>query len=233
MADFAGMDVSGILTSKTDAELAKKVASSKSKLDLDMTDFITLMVTELTHQGIDDSVNTSDMLNQMVQMQMVQAMVNMTDASIMSYSASLVGQTVTVVDGYDSDGKPIELVGKVMGTGQYNGEQVIFLDNDKYYKLSEIMAVGVLPKDAETGDPNDKVEPGDKVDGTDKPEDGDKTEGTEKPGESGGTEGTDQPEGADKTEGSGTEADQADGTGENSTTPEYSGENGVPEDTTT
>ena len=120
MADFSGMDVSGILnTTAADSTLAKKVASSKDKLELDMTDFITLMVTELTNQGIDNSMDTSDMLNQMVQMQMVQSMVNMTDASIMSYSSSLVGKEVTVVDGYDSNGKPIELVGKVMGTGQY------------------------------------------------------------------------------------------------------------------
>lgn len=233
MADFSGMDVSGILnTTAADSTLAKKVASSKDKLELDMTDFITLMVTELTNQGIDNSMDTSDMLNQMVQMQMVQSMVNMTDASIMSYSSSLVGKEVTVVDGYDSNGKPIELVGKVMGTGQYNGEQVIFLDNDKYYKLSEIMAVGRLPADAETGDPNDKVEPGDKVEGTDKPEGDDKTEGTDKPEDGDKTEGT---EGADKTEGSGTEADKAEGTGgeNNGAAPEYNGENGAPEDMTT
>ncbi|MEI3363572.1 MAG: hypothetical protein V8R75_14135 [Oscillospiraceae bacterium] len=51
------------------------------------------MVTELQNQSIDQTADTSDMLNQLVQMQMVQALVNMTDASVMSYAASLVGKS--------------------------------------------------------------------------------------------------------------------------------------------
>ncbi len=154
---------------------ANQAAAIKKKdpMSLDMTDFITLMITQLTNQGIDDSMDTSDMLNQMVQMQMVQAMVNMTDASIMSYAASLVGQEVTVANGYDSDGKLIEYTGKVTGTGQYNGEQVVFMDNDKYYRMSEILAVGRLPEKPAEDD--------DKVEG-DGAED-DKTEGVDKPGD--------------------------------------------------
>ena len=94
-----------------------KVETQEDKMGLDMTDFLTLMVTELKNQSIDQTADTSDMLNQLVQMQMVQALVNMTDASVMSYAASLVGKEVTVV-----------FVG------------------DKYYLLSEILAVGTLPK---------------------------------------------------------------------------------------
>ena len=45
-------------------------------------------MTELQNQSIDQTADTSDMLNQLVQMQMVQALVNMTDASVMSYAAS-------------------------------------------------------------------------------------------------------------------------------------------------
>ena len=48
-----------------------KVEKKGDNMNLDMTDFLTLMITELTHQGIDESVDTSDMLNQMIQMQMV------------------------------------------------------------------------------------------------------------------------------------------------------------------
>ena len=154
MADFAGMDVSGILTSKTDAELAKKVASSKSKLDLDMTDFIQLMITQLTNQGIDETVDTSDMLNQMIQMQMVETIATLTDASVMSYAASLVGKDVTVGK-FDSEGNLQEIYGTVTGTGTMNGNQVIFV-NDEYYQMSEILAVGKLPPKKEEGD--DKVE---------------------------------------------------------------------------
>lgn len=124
------------------------VSTQEDKMSLDMTDFLTLMVTELQNQSIDETADTSDMLNQLVQMQMVQALVNMTDASVMSYAASLVGKEVTVAQ-YDSDGNMQELVGVVSGTGTYNGNQVIFVD-DKYYQLSEILAVGTLPKTEET-----------------------------------------------------------------------------------
>ena len=120
------------------------VTSSKDKTSLEMTDFLTLMVAELTNQSIDETADTSDMLNQLVQMQMVQALVNMTDASIMSYAASLVGKEVTVGQ-YDSDGNLQEIVGTVTGTGTYDGNQVVFI-GDKYYHLSEILAVGTLPK---------------------------------------------------------------------------------------
>ena len=37
----------------------------------------------------------------------------------------------------------------VQGTGTYNGQQVIYLDNGKGYFLSEIMAVGTLPPKTE------------------------------------------------------------------------------------
>lgn len=115
----------------------------KESYDLNMEDFLTLMVTELTNQSIDQTADTSEMLNQMVMMQMVTALTNMTDASIMSYAASLVGKTVTVGQ-YNDQGKLEEVVGTVTGTGTMDGEQVIFV-NDKYYKMNEIMAVGTLP----------------------------------------------------------------------------------------
>ncbi len=132
-----------------------KIEKKGSGLDLDMTDFLTLMVTELTNQGIDGNMDTSEMLNQMVQMQMVQALANMTDASVMSYAASLVGKGVTVAK-VDSDGQMQELYGEVTGTGTMNGQQVVFV-NDEYYYMNEIMAVGKLPQ-------TQKTEPADKTD---------------------------------------------------------------------
>ena len=127
-----------------------KRANEKSGYDLDMQDFLTLMVTELQNQSIDNTADTSEMLNQMVMMQMVSALTDMTDASIMSYAASLVGKTITVGQ-YDSNGVLQEIVGQVTGTGTMNGEQVVFV-NDKYYHMNEIMAVGVLPKASQKED---------------------------------------------------------------------------------
>lgn len=177
MGDFMA-DLGNVYGSSQIANKKVNIQQKGDNTKLDMTDFIQLMITQLTNQGIDESVDTSDMLNQMIQMQMVETMANLTDASIMSYAASLVNQKVTVGK-MNSEGKLEEVYGTVTGTGTMNGKQVIFLDNDEYYQMSEIMAVGKLPPPKE------------------EEEDGDKTEGTEEPG------GTQKPESTQKPDGSG------------------------------
>ncbi|MBQ2697463.1 MAG: hypothetical protein IJF59_02205 [Clostridia bacterium] len=132
--------------------MLKDAGVEKEKpMGLDFTDFLSLMIAQFQNQSIDSTADTTDMLNQMVQMQMIQsltdmseALLNLTDASVMSYSASLVGKEVTVAK-YDDKGQLQELVGTVTATGTMDGEQVVFL-GDEYYKLNEIMAVGRLPE---------------------------------------------------------------------------------------
>lgn len=164
-----------------DVTIAKKGSNS----DLDMLDFITLMIAQMSNQGIDDTMDTSEMLNQMVQMQMIQSMVNMTDATTMNYAATLVGKEVTV--GKYVDGKLQEVYGEVTATGTMDGQPVIFV-NDEYYYLSELMAVGKLPppKEEEDDKEDDKTEgvdkPG-KPDGEQKPDETQKPDGTQKPDE--------------------------------------------------
>ncbi|MBR3704628.1 MAG: hypothetical protein IKM11_03980 [Oscillospiraceae bacterium] len=132
--------------------------STTDAYGLDMSDFMSLMVAQFTNQSIDATADISDMLNQLVQMQMVTAlssmstaMNTMTDASIMTYAASLVGKEVTVA-GFDEEGNYQEVIGNVTATGSYGGEQVIFVDDVMYY-MDQIIAVGRLPEAAsgETG----------------------------------------------------------------------------------
>lgn len=185
----------------SDITIAKKGSNS----DLDMLDFITLMIAQMSNQGIDDTMDTSEMLNQMVQMQMIQSMVNMTDATTMNYAASLVGKNVTV-GSLGDDGKLQEVYGEVTGTGTMDGQQVIFIDNDKYYYLSDLMAVGKLPPPEE-----DEEEVGEKTEGVDKPGETTKPEDTKKPEETPKPEETVTPD--EKTE-----------------NPEYDGGSGAPTD---
>ena len=189
-------------THKTASGKEVTVAKKGSNLDLDMTDFIQLMITQLTSQGIDDTMDTSEMLNQIVQMQMITSMVNMTDAVTMNYSASLVGKNVTVGK-YGSDGKLQEIYGEVTGTGTIDGQQVVFLDNKEYYLLSEIMAVGKLPPKEE-----------------DKEEDGEKTEGAEGTGNAGTAGGSGSTEA--------TPPQETVQPGGETQTPQYGGEDGAP-----
>lgn len=166
-------------TSAADTKTAKK-----NGYDLSMEDFLQLMMVELQNQTIDDTADTGEMLNQMVQMQMVTALTNMTDTNIMTYASSLVGKEVTI-GSYDSEGNLQEKVIQVIGTGMYNGDQVIFGDDGKTYQLNQIMAVGRLP-DSEDSGATEK--PGEGGDTTDKP--------VEKPGEGGGS--TDKPDEVEK-----------------------------------
>lgn len=160
-------------SSKTadDKNIGYLTDSSADNLTLTMEDFLQLMIVQFQNQDIDNPASTSDMMNQLMQMSTIQSMATMTDATTMTYAASLVGKTVTI--GEYSSGRGLEeIVGVVTGTGTYDGDQVIFV-NGKSYKLSSIMAVGVLP-DAED-------------DAT-----GDGTTGTD-----GSTDSTEQPEGGD------------------------------------
>ena len=214
-----------------------KVQNKSDNMKLDMTDFLQLMITQLTNQGIDETMDTSEMLNQMVQMQMITAMTNMTDASIMSYGASLVGKEVTVAK-IDGNGKMQEYVGTVSGTGTMNGKQVIVID-DEYYYLNEILAVGRLPDPPKT---EDTEKPGEGEDTVTKPEDTEKPgegegtitkpEDTEKPGEGEGT--VTKPEDAEKPgEGENTvtkpeDTKEPDPVSPPTETPLYTGMDGVP-----
>ena len=167
---------------------------SKDKSQLSFTDMLGLMVTQFQNQSIDNQASTTDMMNQLVQMTTMQAMTALTTkmdevalANVMSYSASLVGKEVTVGVWNEQTGKLEEIVGVVKGSGTYDGQQVIYLDNGKGYFLSDIMAVGTLPPKTE--------KPGEEGDG-----EGDKTEGTPGPGEGDSNDTTTKPP---ETEGSG------------------------------
>ena len=140
MSDLANMQINSVLSSTAAKTTKNKSAGSTA---LDMTDFLTMMVAQFQNQDPENAASTTDMLNQMVQMSMIQAITNITDAATMIYSSSLVGKEVTVGQ-FDSDGKLQEIVGTVTGTGTYNGNPVVFVDGISY-NLSSILAVGRLP----------------------------------------------------------------------------------------
>lgn len=135
-------------------KVATKSTNKKAGSDLDMTDFLTLMVAMFQNQDIDNAASTTDMMNQMVQMSVVQAITNIStlidDSTVLTYAASLVGKEVTIGQ---YKGKELqEIVGTVTGTGTLNGQQVVFIGDDSYY-LNDIMAVGRLPDKENTKAP--------------------------------------------------------------------------------
>ena len=216
MANNYMADLSGVLGAGA-TYTSKNSTSRANNTELNMEDFLTLMIVQLQNQTIDDTADTSEMLNQMVQMQMITALTNMTDASLMSYASSLVGKEVTIgISG--SDGLE-ERVITVIGTGVSDGQQVIFGSDGNTYALSQIMAVGRLPEIKQPELPDDSTDK--PVDGVDKPGEGETPDNS-----------TDKPvEGTDETvDGAGKPADDRpvtpdDGTGDN--TPDEGGNDAV------
>ncbi|BAL01161.1 flagellar hook capping protein FlgD [Oscillibacter valericigenes Sjm18-20] len=154
MSDYIG-DIASL--AKTQSTTATKSKSSSTSLD--MEDFLQMMVAQFQNQDPENAASTTDMLNQMVQMSMIQAITNITDAVSLSYSASLVGKEVTV-GSYDSKGNVQEIVGTVTGTGTYNGSPVVFVDGVSY-NMSSIMAIGRLPAAEDSKDPPVSQDPED------------------------------------------------------------------------
>lgn len=160
---------SGSLTVDELESMGIEVNQPGEDIGLDFTEYLQLMVQQLQNQTIDNTTDTSDMLNQLVQMSVVQMMTtvqesleSLVDASTLNYAASLVGKEVTV-GRYDDEGNLEEVVGQVTGTGTYQGTPVIFV-NGEMYALNSIMAVGRLPEIAET--PEIPAEDGGQTDST-------------------------------------------------------------------
>ncbi len=211
MADIAN------LTNSASLVKAENSTSRKGNTDLDMQDFLQLMVVQLQNQTIDNAMDTSEMMSQMVQMQMVSAITNMTETSIMSYASSLVGKVVTIglVQGDSLEEREVV----VIGTGMSNGQQVIFgkdgKGNVETYSLNQIMAVGQLPPlEGEEVPGGGDGEDGGKVDG------GEGAEGAGKPGEGGGSEEGETP----------SVPDTPPETPQMIESPEYTGDQGAPTD---
>ena len=208
MSDFAMADIAGLLAANSTTE-AKYSTSRKGSNELNMEDFLKLMVVQLQNQTIDDAMDTSEMMNQMIQMQMISAISNMTETNVQSYASSLVGKLVTI--GIVTDKGLEEREVWVTGTGVMNGQQVIFGKDSsgkvETYGLNQIMAVGQLPPLEDDKDPG---------------EDGD----VEGPGE-GGVEGPGEGGDADKPEG-GDPTPPAEGSGGTEANPQYQGEQGAP-----
>ncbi len=192
VSNYSMADIAGLVNS-TDTTIGKNSTSRKGNTELTMQDFLQLMVVQLQNQSMDDTMDTGEMMNQMVQMQMVTAIANMNELSVMSYASSLVGKVVTIgiTDGNTLEEREV----LVIGTGMSNGEQVIFGKDGKdrvlTYSLKQIMAVGHLPPLEGDGSdtPDDGTEgPGDSTekpgDGADKPVEG--GDGADKPAEGGG-----------------------------------------------
>ncbi|MBR6552017.1 MAG: hypothetical protein IKT89_04160 [Clostridia bacterium] len=106
---------------------------------LSQDDFLKLMITELTNQDFNNTMDTSQMVNQMTQFSNMQAMNEMLSYSRTNYAMSLVGKTVTA-SRYTVGGDLDTTTGKIDKVSLVDDEYVFYIGS-KRYTLSQIMTV--------------------------------------------------------------------------------------------
>ena len=121
-----------------------------------MTDFYQLLATQLQYQDADNTMDTSEMMGQLVQTQMSQMIQQMTTAvsdlttvNLMNYASSMMGKQVTIAE-VDKSGKYTgsEITGVVTGVTLGTTPSVVV--NGKEYSIVQIMSVGQVPEDEGT-----------------------------------------------------------------------------------
>lgn len=130
------------------------VAQSNSKNTLTIESFVRLLATQLQNQDVTNPMESSDMMNQMTQMAMVQALSTLTEVttassnmSATSYVAGLIGKEVTVaVTTENSAGVPIisgSKTGIVETINLTGGEPTFRIQGDTTdYPLAYLLGIG-------------------------------------------------------------------------------------------
>jgi flagellar basal-body rod modification protein FlgD len=114
-------------------------SSDSNKNTLDMDDFIQLMVAQLQNQDMNNTTDTSEMMAQMAQYSMVEALNEMKDQSVAASSFTMIGKGVTI-SGTDDDGKSYSTVGVVDGVSLKGGEAKVAV-NGKSYPVGDVKEV--------------------------------------------------------------------------------------------
>lgn len=150
---------------------------ANEKNTLSMTDFFKLLATQLQNQDTSNPMETSEMMAQLTQMGMMQAMSSMTTAidtstnvTAQTYAAGLIGQEITVAVTEEQGGIDVPVgvkYAKVEYISFVNGSPVLKVEGDKKeYPLAHVLGVGRIPDPyAEPENPDEDGEDGDKVEG--------------------------------------------------------------------
>lgn len=125
------------------SSVSKGGASGTSGLTTD--DFYQLLAAQLKYQDADNPMDTSEMMAQMVQTQMIESIQQMSAINLTTYASSMVGRTLSVAE-VDGVGQYTGENTEGVATGVLLGENPIVFIGEKGYLLSQIMSVGKVPE---------------------------------------------------------------------------------------
>jgi flagellar basal-body rod modification protein FlgD len=133
------MAVDGISDFIASNNAVRESATKKNNRDLSMVDFFQLMVAQLQNQDMFSPMDNSQFMSQMAQFSMVNALMDMSELTSVSYSTSLIGKEATVAF-IGSDGQMGSKTGIIEAVNLFNGQAEVVIGGDAF-SLSNVMTV--------------------------------------------------------------------------------------------
>lgn len=115
------------------------VFSNEDKSSLDVTDFMNLMITQMTNQDFLNPTDNTEYMAQLAQFSSMQEMQKLAEYSKTNYAASLLGQTVTVAKN-EIGGDVSKSTGVISSVSLVNNEFTVTVEG-KSYSLNQIMQI--------------------------------------------------------------------------------------------
>lgn len=188
-------NVNGV-NSNSYLEAFKERAKTTNNSELTTEGFFKLLAAQLQNQDMSSPMDNSEMMTQMTQIAMMQAMNNFSTAmgdfaqvNTINYGTSMMGKDV-MLGVQEKNGSIKKVTGTVTRVDIFNGVPTIYIDDDDKtgYPVSSIMSVYEKghkpPEDTGETDKDDGVkDPGtdNNTDGTKDPDTGNNVDGTEDP----------------------------------------------------
>lgn len=132
------MEINAYGTSNTSNTSNINISTKKSS-ELDMNDFLNLMVAQVTNQDSMNPMENTEFVSQMAQFSALQAMTDLSEISMQGQATSLIGKNV-VMASYNSKGELEVQEGVVQKVTIHSGETKLFV-NDIEYDYSNVMEV--------------------------------------------------------------------------------------------
>ncbi|MGI6578180.1 MAG: flagellar hook assembly protein FlgD [Eubacteriales bacterium] len=127
-----------------------KYAEMDSNSTVNFDDFLNLMIAQLQNQDFTNPVDDAEYMAQLAQLSMVRQMQDISQSSLRSYAASLLGKVASV-------SRLLENGERVVDTGyvdsiSFSGDEMKFMVNGRLYAITDIVQI-FDPGYIEAGEP--------------------------------------------------------------------------------
>lgn len=133
------MAVDGIYMSNNPLTTSS-VIQGKDASQLDMNDFMNLLVAQLTNQDMLNPASDTEFIAQMAQFSSLQGIQAIQEYQVSSYAASYTGKYVAIAEQNNATGKLETVTGRVEAVSFYDGSPKVQV-NGKLYDLFKVMEV--------------------------------------------------------------------------------------------